>query len=372
MLYCINEYSQKTIVWQNPKPSSTDYCRPIKVQFKKETSELASQEVSYIEGQISLLENTMVKVGEKEIAVSHNMVLTMIDGKICNALTKTSTQTCYICKATPKLMNNLEAVVAKEVDPSTFRFGLSSLHAWIRFFECLLHLAYRLEVKEWQIRGAEKKEIVAKRKLRIQKDLRRELGLIVDQPKPGGSGNTNDGNTARRFFGHEDEVSRITRIDKELIHRFGVVLKTISSGFEVNAVAFNQYARQTAQMFVNLYPWYYMPPSVHKILIHGSAIISAALLPIGQMSEEAQEARNKHLKQFRQHHSRKVSRQATNSDMFYRLLATSDPLISSKRNQFRVQSKKKHLPSDVINLLSPEPGLRAETSEAFSDSDASE
>jgi len=31
-----------------------------------------------------------------------------------------------------------------------------------------------------------------------------------------------------------------------------------------------------------------MPPSVHKILIHGSLAIKYALVPIGQLSEEAQ------------------------------------------------------------------------------------
>jgi hypothetical protein len=33
-----------------------------------------------------------------------------------------------------------------------------------------------------------------------------------------------------------------------------------------------------------------MPSSVHKILLHGSLVISAVLFPIGQMSEKAQEA----------------------------------------------------------------------------------
>lgn len=36
-----------------------------------------------------------------------------------------------------------------------------------------------------------------------------------------------------------------------------------------------------------------MPPSVHKKLILGSLAIKYALLPIGQLSEEAQESSNK-------------------------------------------------------------------------------
>ena len=41
------------------------------------------------------------------------------------------------------------------------------------------------------------------------------MGLIVDQPKPG-FGNTNDGNTARRFFQNAEKSAEITKIDVNL------------------------------------------------------------------------------------------------------------------------------------------------------------
>lgn len=77
-------------------------------------------------------------------------------------------------------------------------FGLSTLHAWIRCFECLLHISYRLEVKKWQLRNESDKASVKQRSHEIQNKFKSTLGLIVDKPKPGFS-NTNDGNTARRF-----------------------------------------------------------------------------------------------------------------------------------------------------------------------------
>jgi hypothetical protein len=52
-------------------------------------------------------------------------------------------------------------------------------------------------------------------------------------------------------------------------------------------------------VFVKEYPWFYMPPSVHKVLVHGADIVSGAILPVGQLSEEAQESRNKDLIYFR-------------------------------------------------------------------------
>ena len=73
-----------------------------------------------------------------------------------------------------------------------------------------------------------------------------------------------------------------------------------------------------------------MPSSVPKILIHGDQIKQYyAILPIGQLSEDAQEARNKDYKRYRLHHVRKCSRSAKNEDVFYILLYTSDPYISS-------------------------------------------
>ena len=74
-----------------------------------------------------------------------------------------------------------------------------------------------------------------------------------------------------------------------------------------------------------------MPSSVQKILFHGSLVISAALLPISQMFKEAQEARNKDLKNIRENYSRKCSRIVTNEDLLHGLLVSSDPVIFSLR-----------------------------------------
>jgi len=57
----------------------------------------------------------------------------------------------------------------------------------------------RLEVKKWLIRKQDQ-EKVQQRKHLIQEKFRKEMGLLVDVPKPGGSGTTNDGNTSRLFF----------------------------------------------------------------------------------------------------------------------------------------------------------------------------
>ena len=93
-----------------------------------------------------------------------------------------------------------------------------------------------------------------------------------------------------------------------------------------------------------------MPSSVHKLLIHGAEIINKALLPIGQLSEEAQETKHKDLKKFRNTNTRKISRKATNEDLFNRLLLTSDPYISTIRIK-SIDKKTKNLDPEATELV---------------------
>ena len=156
------------------------------------------------------------------------------------------------------------------------------------------------------------------------------MGLVVDQPKSGGPGTSNDGNTARRAFRDANKLSEVTDVNVELLQRFAVILSVLASSLPIDTAKLDQYALETARLFVNLYPWYYMTATVHKILIHGADVIASLELPIGAYSEEAQEARNKHNRQYRLRHSRKTSRLQTITDQFHYLLITSDPVISGK------------------------------------------
>jgi hypothetical protein len=55
----------------------------------------------------------------------------------------------------------------------------------------------------------------------------------------------------------------------------------MASGYEINDQEFEKYTIDKAKLFVLLYPWFYRPPSVHKILIHGADVIRTSILPIG-------------------------------------------------------------------------------------------
>lgn len=82
-----------------------------------------------------------------------------------------------------------------------------------------------------------------------------------------------------------------------------------------------------------------MPIAVHKMLVYVKQVIEKALLPIGQLSKEAQEKDNKDNKKFRSGFSRKFSRVQTMEDIF-NLLLFSDPYILSFRKLYtkRIES----------------------------------
>jgi hypothetical protein len=78
------------------------------------------------------------------------------------------------------------------------------------------------------------------------------------------------------------------------------VVSNNKSTHRCNITRFWKYAKDTVSCFVDLYDWYNMSPTVHKLLIHSADIIDNAVLPIGQLSEEVQEARNKDIKRLRE------------------------------------------------------------------------
>ena len=183
----------------------------------------------------------------------------------------------------------------------------------------------------------------------MQKHFREELGLIIDKPRQV-SGNTNDGNTGRRFFYNASCSAEITGVDENLIKRFYIILQALSLGVMINAESFGSYAVETARIYVTNYGWYCTPSSVHKILLHGENIIKHySVLNIGQLSEDAQESRNKDYKKFRLYHARKCSRLETNEDVFHTLLYTSDPYITSIRKPYNKNVQE--LDEDTLQLL---------------------
>ena len=90
----------------------------------------------------------------------------------------------------PSDMNKLDVILAKKCDvqDQNLQYCLDTLHAWIRFLEYFLHVAYRKEIRKWLAHGTAAKEAVKARQRYIQAELRSRLSITVDFPRDGGSG----------------------------------------------------------------------------------------------------------------------------------------------------------------------------------------
>lgn len=70
------------VLWQNPKPSSTRFCRPIKYCNKKETIASTMEEVNAIDLEIRSLIPTTVLYEGQELQINHKLIFSMVDGKV--------------------------------------------------------------------------------------------------------------------------------------------------------------------------------------------------------------------------------------------------------------------------------------------------
>ena len=107
------------VVWTNPKPSSTLYCRPIRFQYTKEDADTVAEEAAYIKDAKKNLVPTMLE----GFSIKHKLEMTMVDGKVATILSEVTNAntSCSICGIKCGEMINLERVreVARAVTSLT-------------------------------------------------------------------------------------------------------------------------------------------------------------------------------------------------------------------------------------------------------------
>ncbi|KAJ1521825.1 hypothetical protein ONE63_003460 [Megalurothrips usitatus] len=218
-------------------------------------------------------------------------------------------------------MNKIGDLVKRPIKEGSLLYFISILHAWIRCLECCLHISYRLTIKHsYGAYSAEQKKKMNEQEKEVKENLKEGLGLHVDKVKPGGYGNTNDGNMSRRFFENPSRTAELTGLNAIFLERVRVILVVLSSMFVADIEAFRAYCLETARQYVDLYSWYWMPCAVHKILLHAADEMKVAPVPIGLLSEEPLESCHKKLKHYRKHHTRLCNRTAGNTDLLRGLL----------------------------------------------------
>ena len=109
-------------IWVNQRSSSSHFCRPLHLQYKKETKEISQEEETLLRNEIENLEDHEIDKfldngNNMKVKITFKVDLTMLDGKVVNALTNTnSTQSCNVCGAKPSEMNNLQVTRKKVPD----------------------------------------------------------------------------------------------------------------------------------------------------------------------------------------------------------------------------------------------------------------
>lgn len=268
---------QGQVLWENPVPQGANFCRPLRLAFEKESDENAMAIKMDLDNQVKSLTEHETEVDGHLVTFKSCVHTTMLDGKAKNAASgHKSTLSCFICKAKPNDFNNLENFTSgKFVENLAFLlFGLSPMHLWIKILELILYIGSKKETERWRkSKALGDEETIKARKTAIQQELKARLGLLVDMPRQGGSGNSNDGNTARRLFQNSAVFAEVTGVSKELIDHLHILLCTINCDHQIDADKFASYCLETAQLYVSLYNWYKMPVSLHVLLFHGPSYL---------------------------------------------------------------------------------------------------
>ena len=247
------------VLFKNPKPQGTTFCQPVRLEYRKETPQASKEIDAWIDTAVTALAQTpnSIKVGSKTVKFLHKLLKTMMDVKAKNACTDiTSALRCFICLGTPRFFNDLKNLLRLfPTDESKLIYGgVCDLHCWLRAFDGVNHLSDKLTVKKWKILSKEHKEVVASRKVTRNAAYKSRLNLNVDVPRAGGAGNSNTGNVARRAFQNEDIFADITGVNVE-----HMMLIVINANYAIDEQKFKDYGLKTAELWVALYPWCYMP-----------------------------------------------------------------------------------------------------------------
>lgn len=132
------------ILWQNDRPNSTFYCRTIEFIFDSESDMLVKNTYDFYEKQLNKVKTYCFEFENMSIQINFDLRHTMINGKIHNILSaQRASNSCNICRVGPKNVNDIPYGTKLLCKREFYKFGLASLHCWIRTMEYILHISYK-------------------------------------------------------------------------------------------------------------------------------------------------------------------------------------------------------------------------------------
>ncbi len=326
----INE--EEVPLFDYPGLNSPHSCRPLRLAFEKETKATMQCEFQRLQTEMSEIADLVLT---PKVTIHFSGLFTLIDGKVLCSITGAKTTECPLChKSGLELAKNEGPYELKS--PDFLCYGASILHFGLRAFSTLLQIGYKQDVKSHRITKHNSSTVEA-RKLKVKQAFKREMNLIVDSSS--NPGNTLSGNVARKAFSKPIIFAQIIGVSPMLVSNLDVIWRILASKYPINAAKFDMLCQETLEIYLADAGWFKIPPTIHKILVHGKDIIEACPVPIGWTSEEGSEANNKFIRKFLANHTRKTSHLDTLTDLFHRLLEISDPVLVSK--SFKSDKKEK-------------------------------
>lgn len=154
LILSAEEYS-----WINPTPQSVRLSRPLRIALEKEDETATIHEFQRLTNEInSLTTHNFEMSNNKRVTVKFQVSKTMFDGKFVNTITgNRATCRCPICLLTTHMFKLDDSFTPIE---ENLQYGLGLLHVEIKSFEHLLHLSYKLTIKEWDVTVPRKGNLV--------------------------------------------------------------------------------------------------------------------------------------------------------------------------------------------------------------------
>ena len=203
----------------------------------------------------------------------------------------------HLCLQTMPRLNDQDSWNKEIKNTSMVKKGAGTMHLRMRSMEYYMRVGTKKKSKHLGITFKEVEHI-------IQQELKKKIGIRVNFVKQG-KGNSNTGNTAKRFFENSKIVSEALGIPRDIIEDNSTKTRKSPEKYKKTAhIAFDRLVQNCIEHSD-------ITPSIHILLVHGHTFLKYAQdfdIPLGRLSESAIEMRNKDHRRARLMFARKSSR----------------------------------------------------------------
>ena len=331
--FCILKIKQgRIILFENPSPSSTLYCRPLRMYFLKETPDLIKSVFTEIKTELESLKSFKFTFSGKQFDFKGTFYPSMVDGKVVNAIfDNTNTKLCFICGEKGNSLNTISPSTSAYKDVEIFKFGLQPLHILIRVTEWVLKISYSLENTGNRVSD---KIIYEQRKKAIHNKIKEIFSINIDVPSIK-NGRTTDGNMARKVFSNHQVFANCLELDPTFIRNISCLLACVSSSRKVDPEKYKNMASNVFQFYSNTYSKYVnITPTVHKFLCHVHQFLNNLAFSSGTLSEQVIEQSHKFTKKYKKL-SFSNKRKNILRDIYNRFYILSSPKLSREYHEMK-------------------------------------